>query len=216
MPQLLQKSGPRNFAGAKAHQVGRGHLAIDEVEGQALEVTHKGDQGYTGGVVDPRKHRFSKETPSQRNTVQPAGQLSVRPCFHRVGIAGEVQTAIGIVNAVDNPGPLAVLQAGLGAGGDHLLEGPVYCDRKHFFFKNLFQGSGNVKRARIENKPRVGRPPKDRLVFGVPWKDSHPVGEQQTLLAQVATDGQQALGSCEVGWWKGYFIGKKKYRHNKV
>jgi hypothetical protein len=33
-------------------------------------------------------------------------------------------------------------------------------------------------------------------------------------LAQVATNGQQAFGGCEVGWGKGDFIGKKKYRHN--
>ena len=49
-----------------------------------------------------------------------------------------------------------------------------------------------------ENGSGIRRPPQDGLIFVVPGKDAVPVGFEQPLWTQVASDGEQSVWRCQI------------------
>src|SRR5690606_23815474 len=48
--------------------------------------------------------------------------------------------------------------------------------------------------SRRQYRPRIGCPPQPGTAFLVPGEDTLPIGDEQTLDAQITTDGKQAVG----------------------
>ena len=82
---------------------------------------------------------------------------------------------------------------------NNIWESLIYGNFKPIFFECFFQASGYSDLAGIEHEARIRRPPQNGLSFDIPWKNAPTVGQQESIPAQVPTDGEQPVGVGELG-----------------
>src|SRR3990172_3712217 len=104
-----------------------------------------------------------------------------------------VQTDVGLLHLGSDPGSVLSRARGRGAGPDYGLEGLIKRDLESPLVEDLAQAVRAVKLRRLEDKPRVRRPPENRLSIAVPREDPQLVGQQQPRAAQVPADRQQSI-----------------------
>ena len=75
----------------------------------------------------------------------------------------------------------------------HVAKAPVERDAEYAGTKASLEAARDMEFFGKEDGPGIGRPPQDGLVVAVPGKDAVPVGFEQPLWAQVASDGEQAI-----------------------
>ena len=210
---LLQKHLPRDLPCPESHEMIGSHLAVDESKLQASEVFNKSDEGDFGGVADTAEHGLAEKDAAEGNTVKPADDVTVLPRFHRMGIAGFVKGNVGGFHFIGDPGAVAVGAFRLGTTLDHRFEILVEGDAEKIALEDLFERFGDAQFIGVKHQTRVGRPPENRLAFGVPGEDAAAIGKQQAVDTEIAADGQQPFFDGQVRRGEREPFGKREDGH---
>jgi hypothetical protein len=67
---------------------------------------------------------------------------------------------------------MAIASACIGTASDYFLEGGIAAVLEGVLLKNLLHTSAHLKLLRIQDKPRIGTPPENRVVLIIPWEDA--------------------------------------------
>jgi len=179
-----------------------GHLRVDEVETPAFKFLDQRGQGDLRGIRVAMKHRLAEKRFAQGHTVEPADQCTVEPGLDGVGVAQTMKLEVGRLHLWGNPSALLAIPRHGGAGGDDLFENPVEGYFEHTLAHRLGQAARNFEIVQVQCQTRVRRPPKDRLVLGVPGENAQAVGRQQPVAGQISTHRQQAAGIGIIRRWE--------------
>jgi hypothetical protein len=107
-----------------------------------------------------------------------------------VGVSQAVQFLIGGDHLGGDPGSFRPV----GAAANDAGKVAVDRDNKSALAKRAGQPARDVEAVQLEDRPRIGRPPADRIAFVIPGKDAAEIGRQQDVRPQVAADAHQAVG----------------------
>src|SRR6266511_1939186 len=158
----------------------------------AFYFLHQDRQGHFRCVGLAVKHRFAEEGLTERHAIEATHQFTSGPSLHRVRITQAMQFDVGIVHLSSNPRTALPLPRNGRAGGDHFLEDAVEGNLKGLSLESLLQAARHLEFIWLQYETRVGGPPKNRLVIGIPGKDPNTVSFQQTLAGEIAADGDKA------------------------
>ncbi len=139
--------------------MGRGYLAIDQLELKILEIPHHLHEGHLRSVRPFRKHGFSKKDLSQGNSVEPSHESPFMPAFHRMSIPHLVKLVIGLNHLRQKPGVLTLLRAHIGAALNDLSKGLIPRHVKASFPHNPLEASGDFQFLGKKHQPWVRGPP---------------------------------------------------------
>ena len=102
-----------------------------------------------------------------------------------------MKAAVCVDHCGGDPGPGGA-GAKLAAGFHDGTKGPVAGDPERFLLQELSHAAGDPQIGGKEDAARIGRPPEDRLAFGIPGKDPLGIGAQEALRGEVAADGEKS------------------------
>src|ERR1700747_3682279 len=121
---------PVDLDAAEACQMRCQELGIEQAKAAEAQAGDQMDKGDLARVVLAAEHALAEEDRTERNTIQPASQLTVAPGLDRVGCAADIERPIKPHDLVVDPGVRPLL-ACLGAGADHVFESAVAADLKN-------------------------------------------------------------------------------------
>jgi len=131
--------------------VGGDPLNIEKFKATFLQAADEFGQGEFRSVGHAVEHRLAKECPTELHAIEAAGELSVAPDFHRMGMAGVVQGEIAVENDLIDPCFLAFR-----AGADDLFK---RCVDTHFprrVSQCRSRAVGNFEPLQRQNPSRIG------------------------------------------------------------
>jgi hypothetical protein len=154
-----------------------------------------------------REHRFAEEHAADAQPVQAADQSPVHPGLDALHEAAPRQRRVGLLHLRHDPGTGLALARGGGAGRDHgrcvMVDAQFATGKTQEAANRLLQRRVQLEVLHLQHHARVGAPPQQGLALAVPGKDAEPIGRQQALGPQVATDRQQpwrlAVGAHRLG-----------------
>ncbi len=213
MLQIAQKTDTGDFPGAKLHQVGGGNLTIDQLEAGLVQSLHQMDKRHFRGVADPGEHGFTEEAAPQGYPIETASQFFPVPGFDRMGQPGRMQSFVSRDHFRDNPGARMIRTSFSGTPVNDPSKSLVQCNGKGFSTQQAFQRMGNVQFFRIKDQTGIRRPPENRVVFSIPWKDALAIRQHETFDAQIAANRKKAFINCQVRRREGEIAGKSENGH---
>ena len=158
------------------------HLAIDE----DVTLRAKRRQSDLGGVRDAREHGLATEYPSHHHPVEPSGQGPVTPAFDRKGMTRCMEGEIRLPHLGSNPGLGAAAPPRRGATLHDRLERGIPGYLELVAAQPATQAMRDPELCRHDYRARIGRPPQNRPVLGVPRENPAPVGMNESLRVEVA------------------------------
>lgn len=166
-----------NLFRAEPADMGRELLAIDEAKVPGLELSDQPDECHFGGIIDSRKHRLGKESPSDRHTIQSTDQATVLPCLDGMGVAEFVQACVGVQHVTRDPSSsLGVLRAQPCALFHEVSKAGIERDGEHIRAKASLETARDMELVGEQHGARIGRPPENGLIIVVPRKDALSIG----------------------------------------
>src|SRR5437016_10893678 len=97
------------------------------------------------------KHRLAKKRTTNCDAVKAAGELSILPCFDRMGVSELMQSLVTFDNLITDPGlgpPRTILH--------HFEEGNVNSDFETLLSHDPLEGVWNVKFVERQDRARIG------------------------------------------------------------
>lgn len=151
----------RNFTNAELFQVGCVPLRIDEGISCIAQQADKGGQGDFGGIRLAMEHGFAEKYAAQCDSVESAGQASVFPRFHGVGMAEAVEFFIAGEDAVVDP-----CFRTRGTLPHHFGKTGVDADFPSGFSQRAAESVGTVEFLEKKDAAWIGREPQDAGLVG--------------------------------------------------
>jgi len=102
-PQEAQIMVPRNLDSAELLQVRRKPLRVEQHEFASAQMLHQRYERNLGSVSHPMKHRFSKESSSNRDAVKAAGEPACLPGFDGMRMAELMQSCVAVDDLAIDP-----------------------------------------------------------------------------------------------------------------
>src|SRR5262245_56848641 len=118
---------PSDLDRAKALQVGRDVLDVEQDEAPLAKPRREHREGHLRGVGLAMEHALGHERAAQREAIDAPGHASLAPRFHAVRLARPVQRAVDLHEALRDPRALGPV----GAAAHHALEVRIYADLEH-------------------------------------------------------------------------------------
>src|SRR5206468_2361665 len=157
-------------------------LRVQERESARAQTFYQGHQRDLRGVRYAMKHRFAKERAADGNAVKSAGEFVLAPRFDGMRVAEVMQAFVAFDNFAVNPGVLAFR-----AGPNHVAKAIVDRDLENFLPSDAFQRVRDMKIFQRNDRARIGRKPRNRIVFHGHWENAKR-SEEHTSELQSRSD----------------------------
>src|SRR5512139_1384432 len=108
------------------------------------------------------EHGFGREKSAKADAVNAAHKFALAPAFDTVGVTVFVEARVGFDKLRRDPGFFAS-GSWRGTALHDLAKGAVAGDFKRSLAHELREAAGNVDFLQLENRARVGRPPRERV-----------------------------------------------------
>jgi len=169
-PQKSQIVIPRNLDPAKLLQVRRKPLCIEQREFSRAQPFHQRHERNLGCVSFAMKHRFTKKSAAERDSIKSSSEFAFSPSFDGMGITQLVQPCVALDNFTVDPG-IFTFRAAL----DHLRKASVDLDFEKLFSQDAPQCVWYMKMFQGNDRARIGREPPDGIVFHRHRKNAEPI-----------------------------------------
>ena len=196
--RLLEKSqeaATRDRARSEPLEILGSLLAVDEREAERVQAFDHSNEGDLRGVGLAIEHRLRKEGAAQSHSIDAALKLPVLPGLEAVGVALMMKGRVGFDHFGGDPSSGRRASWRSGAALHYSFEVGVEAHLESAATKSASQRPADVKLARKEDEPWVGREPQHRtpIIVERPRKDTRRVGAQQPLSIESSSQGQQAV-----------------------
>ena len=205
--QPAQILDPRNLHRTQAGRVRRQLLDVEQLVAAGTQMGDQVRERDFRGVAHAVEHAFRGKQPADGNAVRAADELPLwkatisaphpgspgeRPSQHCV--RGRARASGNRPRSSRREPRAALAVAGRRAAADHAVEIAVARHLELAAAKRAPQSARNVETVEFNDRPRIGRPPGDRLVLPHrPGEDAVRVGVQQPFGRQPAADAQAGL-----------------------
>ena len=181
-------------------------LAVNQLAASFLHGLSQVNQCQFRGVGFQRAHALAEEGQSDGDSVQATYKLLAVPHFDADGKALTVQFLVGLDHLWPQPG-IFLVDAQLATRLNHAVEVLVDADSIAAFVHQRLHGVADVNLVGKDDKALHGTEPFNAcMAKRVIREDAVAVGQQQTVYAQVATNGNTPIVVAPVGVWEPEFI----------
>jgi hypothetical protein len=169
-PQKSKIVIPRNLDPAKLLQVRRKPLGIEQREFSRAQMFHQRHERNLGCVSFAMKHRFTKKSAADRDSIKSSSEFAFSPSFDGMGITQLVQSSVALHNFTVDPG-IFTFRAAL----DYLRKTSVDLNFEKLFSQDAPQCVWHMKMFQGNDRAWIGREPPDRIVFHRHRKNAEPI-----------------------------------------
>src|SRR5437867_10999071 len=122
------------------------------------------------------KHRFTKESAADRDSIKPSSEFAFSPSFDGMRVTQLVQLSVALHNFRVDPGIFTFC-----ASLDHLGKASVDLDFETLFSQDAPQCVRHMKMFQRNDRARIGREPPDGIILHRHRKNAEPITLQQKI-----------------------------------
>src|SRR5206468_12334412 len=132
------------------------------------------------------KHRFTKKSAADRDSIKPSSEFAFSPSFDGMRVTQLVQLSVALHNFRVDPG-IFTFRTSL----DYLRKASVDLDFEKLFSQDASQCVRHMKMFQWNDRARIGREPSDGIVLHRHRKNAEPI----TLQQKIGLDHREASDS---------------------